>query len=224
MLSGIATREQTERILSVVSRHLEGPYGVSLLDPPYTRMREDIGRLTQKFPGVAENGSFYNHAAAFYVYALYQAGHADEAWRLLRRMLPGPAAQDYLQRGQLPTFLPNYYRGAWRTLPRTAGRSSQLVHTGTVDWLYRILVDGLFGVRGCAQGLSIRPQLPSAWPEVEVRRRFRGAEFELRMRRETGESGIAVAVDGQRLDGDVITAIRQGGRYTVDVRIAGGGR
>ena len=35
-------------------------------------MREDIGRLTQKHPGHAENGSIYNHTAIFYVLALYR--------------------------------------------------------------------------------------------------------------------------------------------------------
>ena len=58
--------------------------------PAYTAMREDVGRVTQKFPGAAENGSVYNHAAAFYVYALYGAGRSDHAYRLLRRMIPGP--------------------------------------------------------------------------------------------------------------------------------------
>jgi cellobiose phosphorylase len=66
-----------------------------------------------------------------------------------------------IQRGQLPVFIPNYYRGAYRQIPRTAGRSSHLFNTGTVPWVYRCLIDGLFGLQGSQEGLQIKPQLPS---------------------------------------------------------------
>lgn len=221
MLAGIATPEQIDSMVAAVAEELEGPHGVTMLGPPYTGMREDVGRLTQKFPGVAENGSVYNHAAAFYVYALYRCGRADRAWRLLRQMLPGPEAEDYLQRGQLPLFLPNYYRGAWRAMPRTAGRSSQLVHTGTAAWFYRILVDGLFGLRGCPQGLLIQPQLPAAWERVSLQRRFRGAAVQVEMTRRGSGPGCAVAVDGQPLADQLLQGVEAGGDYRVDVWIGG---
>jgi cellobionic acid phosphorylase len=219
MLAGIVGEEQTERMLRAIAEQLEGPHGVALLSPPYTKMREDVGRLTQKFPGSAENGSVYNHAAAFYVYALFAAGRADHACRLLRRMIPGPEPQDFVQRGQLPVFIPNYYRGAWREFPRTAGRSSQLVNTGTVAWFYRILVEGLFGLRGCRGGLRVAPQLPSDWREARVERRFRGAQFDVRMRRVGGCHKVAVRVDGRPLAEPLITDFEPGMRYRVDVEL-----
>jgi cellobionic acid phosphorylase len=221
MLSGIAGTEQTERMIRAVAEHLEGPHGVALLAPAYTKMREDVGRLTQKFPGSAENGSVYNHAAAFYVHALFLAGRADHAWRLLRQMIPGPERDDLVQRGQLPVFIPNYYRGAWREFPRTAGRSSQLVNTGTVGWLYRILIEGLFGLRGCREGLRIQPRFPAAWTDVRVIREFRGARFDIRFRRHGATADARVRIDGRPLDGAVIADFEAGGRYAVDVDIGG---
>jgi cellobionic acid phosphorylase len=219
MLAGIVGEEQTERMLRAIAEQLEGSHGVALLSPPYTKMREDVGRLTQKFPGTAENGSVYNHAAAFYVYALFADGRADHACRLLRRMIPGPEPQDFVQRGQLPVFIPNYYRGAWREFPRTAGRSSQLVNTGTVAWFYRILVEGLFGLRGCRGGLRVAPQLPSDWREARVERRFRGAQFDVRMRRVAGCHEVAVRVDGRPLAEPLIADFEPGMRYRVDVEL-----
>ncbi|MDX1381297.1 MAG: NdvB protein, partial [Xanthomonadales bacterium] len=200
MLAGVASPEQIDRMVRAVEKQLEGPHGVAMLGPPYTKMREDVGRLTQKFPGSAENGSVYNHAAAFYVQALYAVARPERAWRLLRSMIPGPAAEDFVQRGQLPVFLPNYYRGAWREKPRTAGRSSQLVNTGTVAWFYRILVEGLFGLRGCREGLRIAPKLPSTWREARVERRVRGAPFDVRLLRVEGRRGVAVRGGGRPLD------------------------
>jgi cellobionic acid phosphorylase len=182
-------------------------------------MRDDIGRVTQKYPGSAENGSVYNHAGVFHIFSLYSIGEGDRAFRLIRQMLPGPDMADYQQRGQLPVFIPNYYRGACSQHPRTAGRSSQLFNTGTVSWLYRCLVEGLFGLRGDKHGLVIQPQLPSHWSRAKVTREFRGATFEVEMRREKGISETLVVVDGQELQVNRVTNIQVGKTYKVEVRI-----
>jgi len=221
MLSGAADAPRRARMLAAVDAQLATPYGVAMLDPPYTGMREDIGRLTQKFPGSAENGAVYNHAAAFYLHSLYKVGEGDRAWSVLRAMLSGPDLEDCLQRGQLPVFVPNYYRGAWRLHPRTAGRSSQLFNTGTAAWMYRCLVEELFGLRGEGQALRIAPQLPSHWPRARAWRRFRGAEFEVEIERVAGRTEARVAIDGQWLEGDIFSGIEAGRRYRVRVELPG---
>ncbi|TWT17551.1 NdvB protein [Luteimonas marina] len=219
MLGGAADEARRGRLLAAVEAELVSPWGVAMLGPPYTGMREDVGRLTQKFPGSAENGAVYNHAAVFWLHALYAVGESDRAWRTLRAMLSGPDADDCLQRGQLPVFVPNYYRGAWRLHPRTAGRSSQLFNTGTAAWLYRCLVESLFGLRGDGDGLRIAPKLPSHWPRARARRRFRGAEFDVEIERMQGLAQTVLIVDGQRLDGDRIAHVRAGHRYVVRVEL-----
>jgi len=219
ILSGAADADKRARMLAAVDTHLVSPYGVTMYDPPYTGMREDVGRVTQKFPGTAENGAVYNHAAAFYLYSLYQAGDADRAWQVLRAMLPTPDAADCLQRGQLPVFVPNYYRGAWRLHPRTAGRSSQLFNTGTAAWLYRCLVEELFGLRGDGDVLRIAPQLPSHWPSARATRRFRGAVFETHIERVPGLARMRIALDGQWQDDHAIRSIEAGHTYQVRVEL-----
>jgi cellobionic acid phosphorylase len=217
ILSGAASREQRKLMFQAIEASLATPYGVMLVAPPFTRMREDIGRVTQKFPGSAENGSVYNHAAAFYIYSLYSIGEGERAFQVLRQMLPGPDPADYLQRGQLPVFIPNYYRGAWREHPRTAGRSSQLFNTGTVAWVYRCLVEGLFGLKGSRDGLLIRPQLPGHWREARITRQFRGATVHVRVRRAKGISKQVVRVDGRTIEGEILAEIRAGRTYTVEI-------
>ncbi len=199
IFSGAADEQQRKLMLGAIAEQLETPYGPMILAPAFTGMREDVGRVTQKFPGSAENGSVYNHAAAFYLHALYHIGETDRAFRVLRQMIPGPQTEDYLQRGQLPVYIPNYYRGAYHQYPRTAGRSSQLFNTGTVAWVYRCVIEGLFGLKGDREGLKVQPQLPSAWDHCRVTRQFRGATFELEMRRDTKTSRIIVSLDGQDL-------------------------
>jgi cellobionic acid phosphorylase len=210
-----------QKLIASVEEHLESPYGIEMLGPPFTKMREDVGRVTQKFPGSAENGSIYNHAAAFYVYGLYSVAENDRAYQALRKMIPGPNLDDILQRGQLPVFVPNYYRGAFKQYPRTAGRSSQLFNTGTAHWIYRSILDGLFGLSGCRAGLKIDPQIPSFWAEAKVTRQFRGAEFQVEIIRDKSISETEILVDGELIQDKIIQNIIAGKTYKVLIKIAG---
>lgn len=220
LLSGATDSSRRQSVLESVNEHLATPFGLQMLAPAYRQMEQDIGRLTQKHPGVAENGSVYNHASVFLVYALYQTGgYADHAFRLMQQMLPGPEREDLLQRGQLGVFLPNYYRGAWRSNSRTAGRSSQLINTGTVHWYYRCIVEGMFGLRGCREGLLINPQLPSHWATASCVRHFRGARFEIAFRRETNCQALQVSINGESCSPSTALPAVSGQHYQVQVNL-----
>ncbi|MNZ77248.1 N,N'-diacetylchitobiose phosphorylase [compost metagenome] len=219
LLSGAADKEKQEKLIRAVEEQLESPYGVEKLAPSFTAMREDVGRVTQKHPGSSENGAVYNHAAAFYIYALYAVGEKDNAYRLLRKMLPGPTEEDIVRRGQLPVFIPNYYRGAYRQFPRTAGRSSHLFNTGTVPWVYRCLIDGLFGVQGNTEGIHIKPQLPSDWREASVKRDFRGARLHIEIKRDPDVQSTEVYVNGALVEDSMIRDLKPGSEYQVLVKI-----
>lgn len=215
LLAEIVSDKQKEKLLRSVEENLETPFGVAMLSPAFTKMREDIGRVTQKFPGTAENGSVYNHAAAFYIYGLYKTEEFDRSFKILRQMLP--SSDDFLQRGQFPTFIPNYYRGAFYQFPEVAGRSSQLLNTGTVSWFYRILIEGLFGVKGCKDGLLITPKLPTNWEKAKVKRTFRRASFEISYTRQKDISEIQIFVNSKKLDGNIIKNISPNQTFIVEV-------
>lgn len=219
LMSGAADEEKKRKLIRSVGELLESPYGVEKLAPSFTAMREDVGRVTQKHPGSAENGAVYNHASAFYIFALYGAGEGDDAYRVLRKMIPGPDLEDIIQRGQLPVFVPNYYRGAYRQIPRTAGRSSHLFNTGTAPWVYRCLIDGLFGLQGAGTGIRIAPKLPSHWNEASAVRFFRGATLEVAMRREEGVAAAQVYVDGELLADSILQEPQPGRTYQVLVKL-----
>lgn len=217
ILSGGANIEQQASIFQEVKSQLETPFGLMMLAPSYTQMNENIGRLTQKYPGVAENGSVYNHAGIFYAYALFTVKKPNEAIDVLKKMLPNE--QDMLDRGQLPTFIPNYYRGAYYQNPEQAGRSSQLFNTGTIAWFYRCVVEGLCGLKGVPQGLEINPKLPHGWDELSVQRKYLGAMFSIEIKQSKACDAITLAVNGVMQTSSIITDICKGKTYQVHVTI-----
>ncbi|WP_146105471.1 gluconokinase, GntK/IdnK-type [Psychrosphaera saromensis] len=215
MLSNAASDSQYKLMNNQIFSQLATPYGVTMLAPSFTQMREDIGRVTQKSAGVSENGSVYNHAAMFYGFALYTKGQNDLAFDVLKRMLPSQQNAD--AQGQLPVFVPNYYRGAYYQHPHHAGRSSHLFNTGTVAWYFRSVVEGLCGLKGCGNDLLIQPQLPSHWPTLKVQREFRGASIELNVIKSDKIKDTVVTINGEVSAQHKICDVQAGQTYKVEV-------
>ena len=204
-------------MIDAISRHLTTPQGVMMLAPSYTSMVEDIGRVTQKHPGVSENGSVYNHAAIFYIYALYQAGKNNLAFELLSKMLPSLDNAEIT--GQLPIYVPNYYRGAYHQFPKQAGRSSHLFNTGTISWLYRCLVEELCGLKGCAKGMAISPKMPTSLRRLSGQRLFRGAIINFDIEQVGDIVSEEILLDSVIVTGNVLKSLQAGQTYQLKVRV-----
>jgi cellobionic acid phosphorylase len=93
-----------------------------------------------------------------------------------------------------------------------------LFNTGTVSWAYQCFIEGLCGLKGCAEGLAIKPQLPSHWEGMKVVRQFRHATFNVSIQR-ADVSEIQVWHETRRLTENVFTGIVAGGAYALEVLI-----
>ncbi len=206
--------------VQAVNKHLMTPSGPMTMAPAFTRMREDIGKITQKTPGTAENGSVYCHAAAFYAYGLFRARQADEGFRVLRMLLTGAGSNPLSRSQQLPLYLPNFYRGT--ACGTTAGRASGHWGTGTCAWYYRTVVGELLGVRAEFDGLRIDPQLPEGWNQAAVWRLFRGARFTIDIQKSEAVHQLQVCLNGKLLPDNVVPTQEAGGEHSVQVFVPKG--
>ena len=216
LLSGAAGIAKQFSMLNEVERQLNTPFGVMMLAPSYTKIREDVGRLTQKHPGVAENGSVYNHAAVFYAYSLYQVGEYNQAFQALQKMIPTQA--DMIKRGQLPNYIPNYYRGSYYQYPDHAGRSSHLFNTGTVAWVYRCIVEELLGLKGCAGELHINPKLPDCIPKISGTRHFLESKFTFDIIK-TDTLTVTVYQNEEKLRDNIVREFEPGQHYSLMIHV-----
>ncbi len=217
LLSGAASAEQQKKMIEAINQRLMTPQGVMMLAPSYTEMVEDIGRITQKYPGVAENGSVYNHAAIFYAYSLYQVNQADAAFDVIKKMLP--SFENSLKTGQLPLYIPNYYRGAYHQFPQHAGRSSHLFNTGTIAWLYRCLVEELCGLKGGNGVLHIAPKLPKQLTKISGQRLFRGAIINFIIEKSDKILTQETMLDNKHIKGNLLENLISEQEYQLKVRV-----
>lgn len=213
IMSGTADGERTASCIDAVERMLATPAGPMTLAPPFTRMDENIGKLSQKIPGWNENGSVYCHAAAFYAYALFQAGDAERGFSIVRSLLPGGGSNSIERSGQLPLYIPNFYRG--EAAGRKAGLSSHSPNSGTAAWYYRTTIAMLMGVRAELNGLIIDPKLPSCWRNARVHRRWREAEFDIEIRSCHKGEKPRLEFNGTLLEGNFISPQRPGSKHHV---------
>jgi cellobiose phosphorylase len=79
-------------------------------------------------------------------------------------------------------------------------------------------LDYILGVQPVLGGLKIDPCIPRDWRQVEVTRKFRGAEYHIRIQNpfRINKGVDRILVDGNRLTGTVIPA-HAGGTHFVEV-------
>ncbi|MGC9451181.1 MAG: GH36-type glycosyl hydrolase domain-containing protein [Oceanipulchritudo sp.] len=181
LMAGIPDKEQTGRIIASVKEHLDTRIAPAVLAPPYPGMAQHVGKLTLKSPGTGENGSIYSHAALFWSFALYRCGHPDEAWRVLRNLLPGTPENTIESAGQVPLYIPNFYRGP--AAPEVFGRSSHSPNTGSAAWVYLTFLEMVAGLRGDGDALVVDPRLPEKWGRLAGERVFRGTRYRFTIER-----------------------------------------
>ena len=81
------------------------------------------------------------------------------------------------------------------------------------------LIEGLLGLKGCREGLTINPQLPSHWNEAKATRWFRGAELRVHIQRDSTIDSIRVTCNEKPLSDTVVRGISAGSVYNISVLV-----
>jgi cellobiose phosphorylase len=79
------------------------------------------------------------------------------------------------------------------------------------------------GIRPELTGLVVDPVLPADWPGFQATRVFRGATYEITVRKPAGATGRVayLIVDGERVDGTVVPPAAPGAVIRVEAVIEG---
>lgn len=163
----------------VLHRLVDKEHGlVKLLTPPFTGEDIDPGYIRGYPPGVRENGGQYTHAACWVILALARLGRAEEAWGLLRMILPAAHA-DTKEKAQRYRLEPYALAGdIYGEVPH-AGRGGWSWYTGAAAWMLRTVYYELMGL--CVRGdeVSLHALLPADWEEASVVLRKGAAQYTL---------------------------------------------
>lgn len=206
---------RAERALDAVEEHLATPHGLVLLWPAYSRYRVELGEISSYPPGYKENGGVFSHTNPWIAIAETIVGNGDRA--LERYLRINPSAREALS--ELHRCEPYVYAqmiaGKEAAVPGEA-KNSWL--TGSAAWNYVAITQWILGVRPELDGLRIDPCLPTAWEGFEAVRRFRGATYEIRIRKAAGATGrlSSLVVDGGEREGTLVAPAPAGAQVSVE--------
>ncbi len=219
VIGGTGDAERIASAFAAVDERLPCPYGPLLLDPPYYTYDSDVGRLSVLRPGCGENGTVYVHAAVFSFLANLMVGRADEALEVLEQICPLLERHDPKVTYAAPYAFVNSYVGP--CYPAHEGRTLTSWYTSSGTWTFFAITDWMLGVRPTYEGLVIDPCLPSAWEEASLTREWRGATYEVRIRKPKGvtKGKVSLVVDGEAIEGNRVPVYEEGGRHVVEVKI-----
>ncbi len=169
-----------QRALRSVEERLLGKYGVELLAPCYTRYHEELGEISSYPPGYKENGSVFCHNNPWISIAETVVGNGDMAFELYRRICPANwEAESDIRRCEPYCYAQTV--AARSSFSEGEAKNSWL--TGTTAWSFVSISEYILGIRPTLDGLLVAPCLPGELSAFSVRRRFRGAEYEIHVRR-----------------------------------------
>jgi cellobiose phosphorylase len=204
-----------DRALASVRERLETRHGIMLVQPAFREYHVELGEISSYPPGYKENASVFCHTNPWVMIAEAMTGSGDAAFGHYK--LINPAAREAIS--DLHRCEPYVYAQmiAGADAP-THGEAKNSWLTGTAAWNYVAITQWILGIRPELAGLRVQPVLPSAWPGFTAARRFRGATYDISVRRGAGPSHLVV--DGRRIEGSVVPLAAPGSSVRVEAIIA----
>lgn len=203
ILSGIAEGEMLKKTLNSVDKYLDGPHGLVLFYPAYSKWVQNLGRISMFSEGTKENAAVFCHAATFMIVAYCLAGCGNRAYESFRKIMPN-AQKDYDLYKTEPYVFAEYLVGPQH--PYLYGEGAFTWITGSSGWAFMAGTEWILGARRDFEGLRIDPCVPKTWKKFSVRRPFRGAVYEIEVENPKGvQKGVKeVFVDGDLIEGNLI--------------------
>ncbi len=197
------------KALDSVEKRLGTRHGLVLQDPPYADYHLELGEVSSYPPGYKENGGIFCHTNPWIMIAEAMLGNSEKAFDYYKRI--SPAYREEIS--EIHRMEPYVYSQmiAGKAAPRH-GEAKNSWLTGTAAWNYIAISQFILGVRPGFKGLIIDPKIPAGELPLLLRRRFRGCEYDIKMRSaESGEekglyrnghklAGNEVAPDSQKID------------------------
>ena len=205
VISGLATRKQSEIALESVHRELNTEYGVRLMFPPYREHAFDGALMLLFNAGTKENAGIFSQPQGWIILAEALMGHGNRAFEYFNES--SPASMN--DKAEIRKLEP-YCHGQFTESVGSPFEGRAHVHwlTGTASTCMVGCVEGIMGMRPDFGGIKIAPSVPSDWKEFEIEKMFRGKKLSIKVQNPDGhESGFqSLTLNGEKLEANYIPA------------------
>lgn len=204
-----------DKALDSVKERMECEHGIVLNNPAYTTYHVEMGELSSYPEGYKENAGIFCHNNPWVIIGETVAGRGDDAWSHYTKILPSYVEEKYQTLHKVEPYV-NCQMVAGKDAARPGeGKNSWL--TGTAAWMWYTVSEFILGIKPSYDGLTIDPCLPTSAKEYEVCRKFRDAEYIIKVKnpKRVNKGVRSLLLDGQRMEGNTVPFSE--GRHTVEV-------
>ena len=203
-MAGIGLEEgMVQKALDSVKKHLDCEHGIVLNHPAFTKYFVEYGEISSYPAGYKENAGIFCHNNPWVIIGETVLGRGDYAWDYYRKICPSYTEERSVLHKVEPYVYSQMIAGKDAARPGE-GKNSWL--TGTAAWNYYAITQYILGIKPAYDGLEINPCIPSTWKEYTVKRKFRGAIYEITVQNPQGVcKGIkTLTVDGVKTEGNIV--------------------
>jgi cellobiose phosphorylase len=216
VMAGIGLEDgRAETALASVREHLSTPDGIVLHQPAFSRYYLELGEIGSYPPGYKENAGIFCHTNPWIMIAETLVDQPDAAFDHYLKI--NPSAREPMSDVHRcePYVYAQMIAGKDASTPGEA-KNSWL--TGAAAWNFVAITQWILGIRPELDGLRIDPCLPTEWPGYTATRKFRGATYDITIRKPVGKAARVVdcIVNGDRIEGNVIPPGPHGSVVTIE--------
>jgi len=203
VLSGHASKEQSEKVMKAVREQLSTDYGIMVVSPPYEKTDHRVVKASLFNKGMKENASIFCHTQGWAVTAETMLGNGDQAYKYLRAFMPA-AFNTKAEIRQIEPYVYCQYTHSKYSPRYGASRLPWL--SGSATWAYYTAIQYILGIQTDYEGLRIDPCIPSVWKEFKVSRNFREKKLNITVKNNAGvQKGVKkIIVNGKEIEGNFI--------------------
>ena len=214
-MAGIGLEEgMVKKALDSVKERLDCEHGIVLNNPAFTKYFVEYGEISSYPAGYKENAGIFCHNNPWIIIGETVLGRGDYAWDYYRKICPSYTEEQSALHKVEPYVYSQMIAGKDAARPGE-GKNSWL--TGTAAWNYYAITQFILGIKPAYDGLEINPCIPSTWKEYTVKRKFRGAIYNITIQNPHHVcTGIkTLEIDGKRIEGNIVR--HQPGHHQVNV-------
>jgi len=215
-MAGIGLEEGlVGKALDSVKERLDSEHGIVLNNPAFTEYHVEMGEISSYPEGYKENAGIFCHNNPWVIIGETVAGRGNDAWEHYCKILPSYVEEKCCTLHKVEPYV-NCQMVAGKDAARPGeGKNSWL--TGTAAWMWYTVSEFILGIQPTYDGLMIDPCVPDTMREFTVKRRFRGAEYNIHVLNPAGVcKGVrSITVDGNNINGNVVPFA--GGCHNVEV-------
>ncbi|MBN1798726.1 MAG: glycosyl transferase [Spirochaetales bacterium] len=216
VISGFAQGEKAQQALDSVRKHLNTKNGIKLSWPGYNKYSKSIGGISTYLPGTKENGGIFLHTNPWVMIAETILGRGDYAFEYYNQINPA-AKNDIIDEYEVEPYCYAQNILGDEHPQFGLGRNSWL--SGTASWCFQAATKFILGIRPECDGLKIDPCIPKNWKGFSIKRKFRGAFYNIEVKNPQGiNKGVEkLLLDGKEVPAQILPVPEAGKSYTVEV-------